>query len=170
MSFDFLLARCSFVEWCFKFLSQIWIVSSVFRPWCILSFDLSMLLQSATHSLLFHAGINLFLHLFFLQLNGCLDFSYSLLSLIFFKFEQSLFFNSLEMLFLNFFNFLLIVFMQVFYFLYILSNRYFLTINSIHVCFVEISFFSKFFPCRFGIISNNVCLFQLNFHSFNFLL
>ena len=86
MGFNFFLAGSSLVEWCLKLFSQIWIISSILWPRCILTFNLCMLFHSATHSLFFHGSVNLLLNFFFLQFDGSLNLSYSFLSLILFKF------------------------------------------------------------------------------------
>ena len=97
-----------------------------------------------------------------------LYFSNSLLSFILLKLEESLLFDSIQMLPLDFFNLFLIVFVKILHFLNVLSNCYFLSINSILMSLVEISFFSQLLPSRLRLISNYVSLLQFNFHGINF--
>lgn len=72
------------------------------------------------------------------------------------------------MFLLDFFNFLFVVFMEVFHSFNILCDCNFLTVNSILMLSVEISFLSKLFPSGFGLISNNIGFLQFNFHCFDF--
>jgi len=69
------------VEW----FRQVWIWSCVFWPWSILSFNGDSSLSSfSSHSLLFHAGVYLFLNFLLVIFHLLLNFNDSLLHLILF--------------------------------------------------------------------------------------
>jgi len=72
------------------------------------------------------------------------------------------------MFFLDLLNLLLVIFMQVFHSLNVLGNGNFFAVNSILMLSMEISLLSQFFPSRFSLISDDVSVFKLNLHFFNF--
>lgn len=141
MSFNLLLTCCSLVE-ILKCLSKIRISSCIIWPWCISSFNINVLVNFTTLSLLFQADVNLFLNLLLTCLDFSLNISNFLLGLVLFQFKHSLFFNSIKMLFLNFLNFFFIIFVKVLQLFDVLRNGDLFTVDSVLVGFMEISFFS----------------------------
>jgi len=125
MCFNLLIQRHSLHQ-IIKCLREERIWSSILRPRCILAFEHGILFHLATHSLLLHTGINLSLNLLFMFGNCSLKISDFFLQLIFLKFEERLFFDSIQMLFLNLLNFLFVIFVQVLHFLDVLCNCDFL--------------------------------------------
>ena len=92
----------------------------------------------------------------------------SLLELVFLKLKKGFLLHSVEMLFLDFFNFLLVIFMEVFHALYVLSDGHFLSIDTVLMLSMEVSFLSKLFPGAFGLVCDHVSLGQLYFHGVDF--
>lgn len=163
-----LLASSSITEGVILLFWKKMVGSSILWPWSMLTLYWSGGILFSSHALLLHAGINLLLHFLLVCLDLRLYLGNSLLSFILFKLEQSLLFDSVQMLSLDLFNLLFVVFMEIFHLLDILRNVYFLAIDSVLMSLVEISFFSQLFPGRLCLICNHVCLFKLHFHCLDF--
>ena len=78
MRINFLLNWHSLIK-ILKSLRKIWIWSGILRPLRIASFQYSCLFNSSSHSLFFHASIDLFLNFLFMFLYFFLDFIHSFL-------------------------------------------------------------------------------------------
>jgi hypothetical protein len=62
-----------------KSLRQVWVGTSIVRPWCVLALKRGILLDSTTHPLLLHTGINLLLDFLFVFINSILKIIHFLL-------------------------------------------------------------------------------------------
>ena len=79
-----------------------------------------------------------------------------LLKLVLLKFEESLFFGSVEELLLNFFYLILVFFMASPDFLNSLADLKFLTIDAILVSLMIISLLSQLFPSGLCLLSDDL--------------
>ena len=163
-----------FVHWhsfnyIFKSLRKVWVRSCILWPRSILALNHSCIFNPSAHSLLLHTCIDLLLDLLLMRVNWILEIVNFFLKLIFFKFEQGLFFDSSKMLLLNFFDFFFVVFVQVLHFLYILGNGHFFGVNTILMRLVEVSLLSQFFPGWNWLFGALIGYRELNFELINFL-
>lgn len=118
----------------------------VLGPWRILAFHGDVLFSPASHSLLLHASVDLFLDLLFMFGNGFLNVIDSLLKLVFLELEKRLFFDSIEVLFLDFLDFLLVVLVQVSHFLDVLGDGDLLGVHAILMGLMEVSLLPDLLP------------------------
>lgn len=96
-----------------EFLRQIWVGSSVLRPWSILALNFEVCVLLASQALLLDAGVNLLLDLGLVILDLFLDVFNFLDGFVLIKLQESFLFDGLKVFLLNFFNLLFVVLLQV---------------------------------------------------------
>lgn len=110
------------------------------------------------------AFFDLLLNVSFILLDGGLQSMGPLLKLVLLEFEQGLFLLLNEELLLDFVDALLerpVVLLDL---LNLRGDHDLLVVHAVLVSFVEVALFSQFVPCRFGLLSLNLGLFELLAH------